>query len=276
MRGGLRIFEVHGTSLMKQISTNYETGPMPSAIEISTAHASAAALAEFNKQRERLSDISGANVPALGKLRVGVMAEDVVLQEELVAFLKEHEEALQVVGAFYIGDESWRELDGELDVMVIGMDGTDAGGVACVRAVKNKMPRVQVMMLTTEEDGDLIFKSLLAGASGYLLRKRMRQELVQALQDVVRGGAALNSFIARKVVQFFQKRAPSQSVGVAVSALSEREREVLEHLSQSQAYKEIAAQLGISVETVRRHCHNIYEKMHVSSRTEAVLKYLER
>jgi DNA-binding NarL/FixJ family response regulator len=128
-------------------------------------------------------------------------------------------------------------------------------------------------MLTVYEDADVIFKSLLAGAVGYLLKGRMgsASQVLEAVRDATRGGSPLNSLIARKIVQYFhhQPSHPGRE-----QSLSVREREVLELLSKALPYKGIADLLGVNIETVRKHCHNIYEKLQVSSRTEAVVKFL--
>lgn len=146
-------------------------------------------------------------------------------------------------------------------------------GIDCVRHLKGQLPETQFVMLTVYEDADAIFKSLLAGAVGYLLKGRSGSgaQVLEALQDASRGGSPLNSLIARKIVQHFHHQ-PSHTG--TQHALSARELEVLGLLSKGLPYKEIADMLGVNIETVRKHCHNIYEKLQVSSRTEAVVKYL--
>jgi len=129
------------------------------------------------------------------------------------------------------------------------------------------------MMLTVFEDDEKIFQSLLAGASGYLLKKTPPAKLLEAIQDLRHGGSPMSSQIARKVVQTFQIAGESRK---ATENLSPREHEILSYLSRGFRYKEIADTLFISVETVRTHLRNIYEKLHVRSRTEAVLKYLKK
>jgi DNA-binding NarL/FixJ family response regulator len=240
------------------------------------SHASVNALADFNRQRQRMLEISGIPTPEPAIIRVGLVEDDAGLRENMVHFLKQAKD-IEVVGAFPSAESAIKDLPNlKPDVILMDINLPGMNGIDCVRSIKNRLPKVQVLMVTMYEDGDMIFKALLAGASGYLLKETVSTDILQGVRDVMRGGAPLNSFIARKVVQFFQKRGPTQPSGAAVACLSDREREVLEHLAKGLAYKEIAGQLGISVETVRRHCHNIYEKMHVSSRTEAVVKYLER
>jgi DNA-binding NarL/FixJ family response regulator len=148
-------------------------------------------------------------------------------------------------------------------------------GIDCVRHLKGQLPGTHFIMLTVYEDADAIFKSLLAGAVGYLLKGRSGSgaQVLEAISDATRGGSPLNSLIARKIVQHFHhQRAHSGTE----HPLSMRESEVLELLSKGLPYKEIADMLGVNIETVRKHCHNIYEKLQVSSRTEAVVKYLGR
>jgi DNA-binding NarL/FixJ family response regulator len=131
---------------------------------------------------------------------------------------------------------------------------------------------LQIVMLTAHGDNDLIFDSLMAGASGYLLKRTAPAELLEALTDVHNGGSPMSPIIARKVVQHFQ----GQKVVKDDSAkLSEREHQTLELLAKGFQYKEIAAQLSISPLTVRTYLRRIYEKLHVRSRTEAVVKFLK-
>jgi DNA-binding NarL/FixJ family response regulator len=159
-----------------------------------------------------------------------------------------------------------------MDINLPGMLGTE-----CVRRLKDVAPNLPVLMLTVYDDSEQIFKSLMAGATGYLLKRTPRDKLLEAIREVDAGGAPMSRQIARRVVEFFQKvnELPSdrQKPAVVVS-LTDREKEVLAALAKGYAYKEIAGQLNISFETVRTHLRTIYEKLHVHSRTEAVLKYL--
>ena len=143
-------------------------------------------------------------------------------------------------------------------------------GIECVRQLKPLLPETQFVMLTVYEDADHIFNALAAGASGYLLKRTPRAELLAALKDVHAGGSPMSSNIARKVVQSFQR------IGAKTSDeedLSAREREVLGLLERGYLYKEIADSLQISVLTVNSYIRRIYEKLHVRSRAQAVAKY---
>jgi DNA-binding NarL/FixJ family response regulator len=157
-------------------------------------------------------------------------------------------------------------------LMDINLGAGQTDGIECVRRVKAMMPGAQVLMLTVFEDTDKIFSALAAGASGYLLKRMPPAQLLEAIREVIAGGAPMSAPIARKVVLSFQ--APPAQPGNEAE-LSQREREVLHGLAEGLAYKQIAAQLEVSIHTVRSYIRRIYEKLHVRSRTEAVVKYLK-
>lgn len=159
----------------------------------------------------------------------------------------------------------------EVVLMDINLPGIN--GVECVRQLKQLMPSIQVVMLTVYEDTENIFNALAAGATGYMLKRTSRDELLEAIREVHRGGSPMNTPIARKVVQSFQRVA---SAAAATEALSPREQEVLDCLAQGFLYKEIAEKLSISYETVHTYIRRIYEKLQVRTRTEAVAKFLKR
>jgi DNA-binding NarL/FixJ family response regulator len=129
------------------------------------------------------------------------------------------------------------------------------------------------MMLTVYEDTENIFNALAAGASGYMLKRTPGAELLEAIREVQRGGSPMTTHIARKVVQSFQRGGGTDD---PTAALSEREQQVLDLLSQGLIYKEIAEKIGISYETVHTYVRRIYEKLQVRTRTEAVAKFLRR
>ncbi|HZF01099.1 MAG TPA: response regulator transcription factor [Methylomirabilota bacterium] len=155
-----------------------------------------------------------------------------------------------------------------MDINLPGMN-----GVECVRQLKKLLPEIQVMMLTVYEDTENIFDALAAGANGYMLKRTSSKELLEAIQEVQRGGSPMTMHIARKVVQSFQRTAAAEA---QTETLSEREQQVLDLLSQGLMYKEIADKLQISYETVHTYIRRIYEKLQVRTRTEAVAKFLRR
>ena len=155
-----------------------------------------------------------------------------------------------------------------MDINLPGMN-----GVECVRRLKELAPDSLVIMLTVYEDTENIFNALAAGASGYLLKRTPRAEVLDAIREVHRGGSPMTTHIARKVVQSFQQTGASSQ---PTESLSPREQEVLDCLSKGFLYKEIADKLGIGYETVHTYIRRIYEKLQVRTRTEAVAKFLRR
>jgi DNA-binding NarL/FixJ family response regulator len=156
------------------------------------------------------------------------------------------------------------------DVVMMDINLPKLSGIDCVRHLKPVMPNAQFVMVTVYEDSEHLFDALAAGASGYLLKQTPMDELLAALRAVKNGGSPMTGSIARKVVRFFQV-APS-SKGDSPH-LSPRERQVLELLAQGYLYKEIADLLKLSITTVNTHIRNIYEKLHVRSRSQAVARY---
>lgn len=152
-------------------------------------------------------------------------------------------------------------------------------GIDCVRKLKREHPEILFMMCTVYEDDEKIFEALKAGASGYILKKTTPVKLLEAIRELQDGGAPMSSQIARKVVAAFQNRPvadPGVSSRSSLEVLSNREKEILEHLAKGLLYKEIAYQLFISQETVRKHVYHIYEKLHVHNRVEAINKFFGR
>jgi len=158
------------------------------------------------------------------------------------------------------------------DVVVMDIELPGISGIDCTAELKRLLPRTQVMIFTVYEDNDQIFKALEAGASGYLLKRTSPAEIVEAICDIHQGGAPMSSEIARKVVQSFRKPQPFKPE--YTEQLTPREEEILSLLAKGYVTKEIADKLGINYDTVRTHLKHIYEKLHVRSRTEAVIKYL--
>src|SRR6266545_792632 len=155
-----------------------------------------------------------------------------------------------------------------MDINLPGMN-----GVECVRKLKPLLPQTHMIMLTVYEDTENIFNALAAGATGYMLKRTPRAEVLDAILEVHRGGSPMTTHIARKVVQSFQQTGASSQ---QTESLSPREQEVLDCLSKGFLYKEIADKLGIGYETVHTYIRRIYEKLQVRTRTEAVAKFLRR
>ncbi|WP_232826973.1 response regulator transcription factor [Chitinophaga deserti] len=183
-------------------------------------------------------------------------------------------EGYACIGAFNNAENGLEKIPQLLpNVVLMDFNLPGMNGIECIARLKGEFPDMQFMMLTVYEDDDKIFMALEAGASGYILKKTSPGELLDAIRDLHEGGSPMSSQIARRVVAYFQKQAKPNP---ALEALTSREKEILDQLSKGFLYKEIAGNLFISIETVRRHVHNIYEKLHVRSRTDAVNKYFNR
>jgi RNA polymerase sigma factor (sigma-70 family) len=207
------------------------------------------------------------------RIRVSIVEDNRGTRESLTELLG-RAPALRFVNAHPSGEDALRQIPVDApDVVLMDINLPKMNGIECVAQLKQQMPKTQVLMLTTYEEGDLIFDSLRKGASGYLLKNMPPEELISAIEQVHAGGAPMSMQIARKVVSHFQQIKMPQS---DMEKLTKREQEILALLAKGYLYKEIADQLGISLSTVRAHLHTVYEKLHVQSRTEAVVKFLGR
>jgi DNA-binding NarL/FixJ family response regulator len=170
--------------------------------------------------------------------------------------------------AFENGKEALKPLqENYVDVVLMDIEMPEMNGIECVRRLKPLKPEVDFLMLSIRQDDETVFQSICAGASGYLLKDTPPAELLVAIQEVKAGGAPMSAGIARKVIQSFHK--------LKASPLSERETEILRLLSQGMNYKSVAKALFLSPHTVKTHIKNIYGKLHVNSRAEAVRKGIE-
>ena len=206
------------------------------------------------------------------KIRV-IIAED---QEDIRMALQAYvsfDPQLECLNVFSDGLSAWdwiSKTNEVVDVALLDIDMPGLNGIELVEKIKDQFPKTQCLMCTIYEDSDIIFNALEAGANGYLLKKSSAPQILEAVREIYNGGAPMSSEIARRVVQSFNARNSNQNQ--EIQTLSPREMEIVKQLEKGFLYKEIASTLNISVETVRRHVHNIYEKLHVSNRTEALNK----
>jgi len=195
-------------------------------------------------------------------------------QPELRASLSEwlcRASGLSCVGTYSTGEEALKHLPKVFpDVVLMDINLPGMGGIQCVARLKRLLPKTDVLMLTTYDNAEMIFDSLRAGATGYLLKNQPREELVQALQQVRSGGSPMSLKIARKVINHFQ--VPNK-FDAEIDQLTNREQEILRLLTRGYQYKEIADKLGVTLSTIQTHIAAVYEKLHVHSRAEAALKY---
>jgi DNA-binding NarL/FixJ family response regulator len=204
-------------------------------------------------------------------IKVAIIEDDAWIRENLAARITQTQ-GFVCAGTYRTAEEAIERLPAQApDVVLMDINLPKMNGIECVRQLKGLIPSAQILMLTVYEDSDKIFKSLVAGASGYLLKRTPQTEILDAIADVHRGNSPMTGHIARKVVQYFNQRG---DLGPDMEKLSNREREVLDHLARGVPYKEIASSLSISIDTIRAHIKGIYGKLHVHSRGEAVAKYL--
>ncbi len=194
-------------------------------------------------------------------------------RENLVELLK-RSPGLKCAGSFASGEEAVRDLPALAPgVVLMDINLPGMSGVQCAAQLKTALPKTQILMLTAYENSDLIFESLRSGAGGYLMKNTEPDEIVQAIEQIHAGGSPMSMQIARKVVSHFQEiKKPSKEF----EQLTSRELEILSLLAKGFLYKEIGDQLSISLHTVRGHVHLVYEKLHVQSRSEAIIKFLGR
>jgi DNA-binding NarL/FixJ family response regulator len=203
-------------------------------------------------------------------ISVSIVDDDKGLRESIAAFMN-GAPGFRCVSAYGSAAAALQGLPSDHpDVVLLDINMAEMDGIECVARLKLLMPDVQAVMLTVYEDTDKIFKALAAGANGYLLKRLSPTKLLQAIREVHSGGSPMSSSIARKVVASFQKTRDTEKD----VHLSPREQAVLDCLAKGLTYKQIADQLGISIDTIRTHLRRVYEKLHVQSRTEAVAKYL--
>jgi DNA-binding NarL/FixJ family response regulator len=202
-------------------------------------------------------------------IKISIVEDQPEMRESLVAWLGDAP-GLRCVGAHATGEEALKKIPQENpDVVLMDINLTGMNGIQCVSRLKESLPKTQVLMLTTYDEGDMIFDSLRAGANGYLLKNMPQAELVEAVQQVHNGGAPMSLQIARKVINHFHS---SNLPNPELQQLTARELEILKLLAKGYMYKEIADQLSISMSTVRSHVCAVYDKLHVHSRSQAAKK----
>jgi DNA-binding NarL/FixJ family response regulator len=212
------------------------------------------------------------NKPSALSVKV-VIVEDARWMRENLAREINNSTGFLCVNDYRTGEEALQGIPADQpDVVLMDINLPGMNGVECIRQLRAKLPELRCLMLTVYEESEKIFNSLLAGASGYLLKRTSTAELLEAIQQVHDGGSPMSSSIARKVVAYFHEMGAAKPNTVA---LSPRELQVLELLAKGEAYKNIADQLSLGIETIRMNIKHIYAKLHVHSRGEAAAKYLQ-
>jgi DNA-binding NarL/FixJ family response regulator len=205
-------------------------------------------------------------------IRVSIVEDLSEVREGLADLITSDKEML-LLQSFEDAESAAEKLPAlQPDIVIMDINLPGISGIECIRKIKEKCPNTQFMMFTVYENDEKVLQALQAGATGYLLKRTNPQRILESIKELNQGGSPMSSNIARKLLNVFlhEKKATRKEI------LSERENEVLQLLADGLLYKEIAERLQIVHGTVRQHIHNIYEKLHVHNRTEAVNKYFER
>lgn len=207
------------------------------------------------------------------EIKVVIFEDNYLLRESLYQLIN-GTAGLSCVGAFANCDDiifNMQKTMPQVVLMDIQMPGTT--GIEGVKIIKKNFPEIKIIMQTVVEDDDKIFQSICNGASGYLLKSTTPARLLQAIEEVNEGGAPMTPSIAQKVLEKFRRQSPVSLN--EMNDLSDREKEILNCLVEGMSYKMIASSCKISIDTVRFHIRNIYDKLHVSSKSEAVIKAMK-
>ena len=211
--------------------------------------------------------------PTTNVIKVSIVEDDTQLRETLMRYFAGQVD-FECISTYPNAEIAIQEIPkNPPDVVLMDINLPGMSGIDCVSILHTAMPSLKILMLTVFEDSEQVFKSLSAGAFGYLVKSNRPAKILQAIREVFEGGSPMSGHIARMVVKSFESRAVAAQ---ETDSLAPRELEVLHGLSCGQPYKQIAAELGISLSTVRTYIQRIYEKLHVHSQTEAVMKYARR
>lgn len=217
-------------------------------------------------------------------IRIAIVEDDAGLREVLQKIFSSAPD-FKVVLTCPDGESALREIPAKVpNVVLMDINLPGMSGIDCLREVKRTQPKIRVVMVTVYDDDDRLFESLVSGADGYLLKRATRNRFLEAVREIVKGGAPISPKVARRMVEYFHQLKTSKPAQPSASPTTElelqdltaRELEVLAKLAEGLAPKEVASELKISWDTVRNHITNIYTKLHVHSRSEAILKYLGR
>ena len=206
-------------------------------------------------------------------VRIILIEDNQTFAQTIQDCLKDPDFGIDCVAVYPSTEIALQEIGGvEVEVALVDINLPGMNGIECITRLQSLKPSLISLILTTFDDNTMIFDALKAGASGYLLKRSAIPDIVAAIKQVVAGGAPMSPYIARQVVDFFRRSKPSGDA----TKLNENERAIIELFTGGLFYKEVAAELGISIDVVRSRVKSIYQKLHVHSRMEAVNKYLDR
>ena len=205
-------------------------------------------------------------------VKIAIVEDLSEVREGLIDLIKSDKELL-MLDNFENAEAAMKKLpELHADIVIMDINLPGMSGIDCIRHVKEKCPGTQFMMFTVYENDEKVVQALQAGATGYLLKRTSPQRIIESIKELSQGGSPMSSNIARKLLNIFldDKKVTKKEI------LSDRENDVLQLLAGGLLYKEISDRLNIAHGTVRQHIHNIYEKLHVKNRTEAVNRFFER
>lgn len=206
-------------------------------------------------------------------IKVAIVEDNKTLREGFETLLNRTPGFECICTADTVADALKKIPKAQPDVVLMDIQLPDGSGVECTTKIKEMMPAVHIVIVTVYEDSERIFSALRAGACGYLLKRAQPERVIAAVQEALEGGVPMTPEIARKVIGQFRGQATDQQ---QMESLSDREREVLEHVMHGLGNKAIADRMGVTVAAVKWHLQHIYEKLHVHSRTEAALKFRQK
>ena len=208
-------------------------------------------------------------------LRVGIVEDDPTLRMFVSKLVQKKEHSFELTGAWPSAEAAARALlDNPPDVVVVDLELPGVSGMELIKGLSPRMVNTAFVVLTVHDDPQKVFAALRSGANGYLLKTARPNEIAAGIRQACEGGAPLSQDIARLLIQSFQEPA-KQPEKKEMPGLTPRESQILELLSKGKVPKEVGHELGISYETVRDYLKSVYQKLHVRSRTEAVIKYLQ-
>ena len=208
-------------------------------------------------------------------INVAIVEDNKTIREGLSALVN-GTEGFKCKGSYPDCETFLRELESlNVDVILMDIGLPGMNGIEGVKKAKQINPDISILMLTVYEESEIVYDALCAGAYGYLVKKTPPSRLIEAIKEVYEGGSPMSSRIARQVITSFQNYKNGHTVNSQYN-LSNREKEVLQHLGEGSNYQEIADELFISVDTVRHHIRNIYKKLQVHSQSEAVAKAIRK
>lgn len=208
------------------------------------------------------------------KITALLVEDDSDIQKSIVQLLSKSDK-IKLLKSYSSGEELLDHIsETKPDIILMDIHLPGISGIECTTELKINFPEILILMLTVYEDDDSVFNSLEAGASGYLIKKNLDESLFDSIDELVSGGSPMSPQIARKVVNSFQKKVKKTSE--ETENLTNQEEKILQLLTKGYQYKEIAEKIFVSPFTVKTHLRNIYRKLQVRSRTEAVVKYLQK